>query len=393
MAAAVEAGYTDPSADITVYERMDRVGKKLLATGNGRCNYTNLNADVRNYYGRMPSFVKSALERYGVNDTVNFFNNIGVFPREEERGKLYPFSGQASAVLDALRNELARLGVNIVNADICSVSKTKKGFRLTDRTGNGYFCGRLIIAAGGCASPSLGSNGSGFDLLRSLGHHITELHPALVQLKTPTDEVKSLQGIKTEGMFTLLSENKVLGSDSGEILFTDYGLSGPPVFNLSVFAAGRKGLTAAIDLMSEYPLRNVYDILENRAQALSHLTMENYFTGLVNKRIGNIIARRAGIEKLSLPVKALDKELLWKMASLIKQLSFEVTGTKGFANAQVTAGGVLTSEFSPDTMESKLCSGLYCAGEIYDIYGDCGGYNLQWAWSSGRLAGRCAAEK
>jgi hypothetical protein len=391
MVAAIEAAYTNPELKTVIYERMDRVGKKLLATGNGRCNYTNLGATVDNYYGRSPEFVLNAFTEYTVDDTINFFNNLGVFPREEEAGKLYPFSGQAAAVLDALRNELDRLGIAALHADIKSVAKTKKGFKMTDSEGKDYFCDRLIMAAGGCASPSLGSNGSGYKLLESLGHHITSLAPALVQLKTPTDETKALQGIKIEGTLTVLSDEKVLGSDSGEILFTDYGISGPPVFQLSTLAARFKKLTASIDFMSEYPQRAVFDILENRAKTLSHLTMESYFVGLLNKRLGNIIARRAGIEKLSYPVSRLNKELLWKMTALIKDFRLEIVGTKGFANAQVTAGGVLTSEFSPYTMESKRCKGLYCAGEIYDIFGDCGGYNLQWAWSSGRLAGRSAA--
>ncbi len=392
MTAAIQAAYINPQLNITIYERMDRVGKKLLATGNGRCNYTNLNASLSNYYGKAPSFIQNAFQEFTVSDTINFFNNLGVFPKEEENGKLYPFSGQASALLDALRNELARLKVNIIHADIKSADKTKKGFKLTDSNSNIYFCDRLIVAAGGCASPSLGSNGSGFKLLEGMGHHITRLAPALVQLKTPTDEVKSLQGIKIEGTLTIMSNEEILASDSGEILFTDYGISGPPVFQLSTLAARFDRLTASIDFMSEYPQRNVYDILEGRMTALSHLTMENYFTGLLNKRLGNLIARRAGIEKLSYPVNRLNKELLWKMTALIKDFRLEITGTKGFANAQVTAGGVYTNEFSPFTMESKLCKGLYCAGEIYDIFGDCGGYNLQWAWSSGRLAGKCAAQ-
>jgi hypothetical protein len=395
MVAAIEAAYTAPQLNITIYERMDRVGKKLLATGNGRCNYSNLNASQVNYYGKAPEFVLNALTEYTVDDTLNFFNRLGIFPKEEENGKLYPFSGQASAVLDALRNELVRLNINIVNADIIGINKTKKGFKLSDKSNNIYYCDRLVVAAGGCASPSLGSNGSGYKLLEQLGHHITQLKPALVQLKTPTDEVKSLQGIKIEGTLTILSKTKngdeVLGSDSGEILFTDYGISGPPVFQLSTLTARYDKLVASIDFMSEYPQHNIYDILLGRKDALSHLTMESYFTGLLNKRLGNIIARRAGIEKLSYPVAKLTKKHLWKMTALIKDLRLDIIGTKGFANAQVTAGGVYTNEFSPYTMESKLCKGLYCAGEIYDIFGDCGGYNLQWAWSSGRLAGKNAA--
>lgn len=391
MIGAIQAAYASDEAKITIYERMDRVGKKLLATGNGRCNYTNLGACVSNYYGRNPAFVKNALESFTVNDAINFFNRLGIFPREEENGRLYPFSGQASAVLDALRNELARLEIPIIHADIKSAAKTSSGFKLTALNGSSFFSDRLIVAAGGCASPSLGSNGSGFRLLEGLGHHITELKPALVQMKTPTDEVKSLQGIKIEGTLTIMTRDKILGSNSGEILFTDYGISGPPVFQLSTYTARYKNIIASIDFMSEYSQKNVYDILENRKNTLAHLTMENYFTGLINKRLGNIIARRVGIQKLSFPVGSLDKDMLWKMTVLIKDFRLEITGTKGFSNAQVTAGGVLTKEFSSETMESRLCRGLYCSGEIFDIFGDCGGYNLQWAWSSGAVAGRNAA--
>lgn len=391
MISAIQAKYASGEVNVTIYERMDRAGKKLLATGNGRCNYTNMGAAVSNYYGKNPAFVKNALDSFSVEDTINFFNTLGVFPREEENGKFYPFSGQASAVLDALRNELIRLDVPIVHADIKKVTKTSKGFKLTSSQGDDYFCNRLIVAAGGCASPSLGSNGSGFKLLESLGHHTTELKPALVQMKTPVDEVKSLQGIKIEGTLTLMTKDKILGSEYGEILFTDYGISGPPVFQLSTYTARYNNITASIDFMSEYSQKHIYDILENRKECLPHLTMENYFVGLLNKRLGNIIARRAGIQKLSFPVSQLNKDLLWKMTVLIKDLRLEVIGTKGFANAQVTAGGIVTKDFSAETMESLLCKDLYCAGEVFDIFGDCGGYNLQWAWSSGATAGRNAA--
>ena len=392
MAAAVEAAHNNGNLSIIIFERMDRVGKKLLATGNGRCNYTNMGATEANYYGRDRSFVKAAFERYSVIDNINFFNAMGVFPREEENGKLYPYSGQASAVLDALRNELARLGVETKKSDIAEIVKTKTGFDIIDKDGDIYSCKKVILAAGGCASPSLGSNGSGFKILKAMGHSITELYPALVQLRTPVDEIKALKGIKIEGVLTMVANDKIVGSDKGEILFTDYGISGPPVFQLSTLTARYKQLTAAIDFMPEHSEKAVYDILEGRAKALSHLTMENYFVGLLNKRLGNIIARRAGIEKLSLPVSQLDRALLWGMSGAIKSFKLPVTGTNGFANAQVTAGGAVTDEFDDTTMESKLYGGLYCAGEILDIFGDCGGYNLQWAWSSGRLAGKSAAE-
>lgn len=388
MAAAIEAAYTNSNVEIVILEKLDRLGKKILATGNGRCNYSNMNTCTDNYYGRNKGFVSYALDEFTVENTVNFFNRIGVFPKEEKEGKLYPFSEQASAVSDALRNELSRLGIETVTGFYAEeIKKNKWKFKIASKDGRSISADRVIVAGGGCASPALGSDGSAFEILKKLGHTVTNTSPALVQLKTDPKEVKSLQGIKFTGRVSLIHKDNIISEEYGEVLFTDYGISGPPVFQLSVKAAFKKNLKAALDFMPEYSPKEVYDILEGRKECLGHLTMENYFGGLLNKRIGNIIARKAGIEKLSFKVSSLNRQLLWAMASLIKNFELEITGTKGFQNAQVTAGGVLTDEFDSRTMESRFIEGLYCCGEVFDIYGDCGGYNLQWAWSSGRLAG------
>lgn len=394
MAAAIEAAYTDAEIEIIIIERFDRLGKKILATGNGRCNYSNINAGINNYYGRNRNFASYALEEYSVNETINFFNCLGVFPKEEKEGKLYPFSDQASSISDALRNELARLKIKIITGFYAvEIKEKKKGFRIVSRENEVIEADKVIVAGGGCASPVLGSDGSAFKLLKNLGHTITETVPALVQLKTDPKEVKSLQGIKFTGKVSLIHKEKVIGEEWGEVLFTDYGISGPPVFQLSAKAAFKKNLSVFLDFMSEYSPKEVYDILESRKTCLSHLTMENYFTGLLNKRIGNLIAKKSGIEKLSYKVEKLTKQQLWEMVSFIKEYKLDITGTKGFQNAQVTAGGALTDEFDNKTMESRIVKGVYACGEVMDIYGDCGGYNLQWAWSSGRLAGRSAAKE
>lgn len=390
MAAAIKAKQTNNNAQVIVLEKMDRVGKKLLATGNGRCNYSNLNTSPRDYYGQQPHFVNYALKEFTVDYTVNFFNNMGVFPREESQGRLYPFSGQASAVLDALRCEMERLGVQVLtNALVKGVDIKKGGFKinLSDRVIN---CNKLIIACGGCASPKLGSDGSGFTLLKALGHNITALSPALVQMKTKPEQIKGLSGIRVPCNATLIYKDRVIANEYGEVQFTDYGLSGIAVFQLSL--AYKKGVIVSLDFMEEYPLKNVFDILWARRTCLEHLTMENYFNGLLNKRIGNIIARSCGIEKLSYKIADLDKDTVWRIAGCIKDMRFDIIGLKGFENAQATAGGVDTREFNSETMESRIINGLYCCGEIFDVVGSCGGYNLQWAWSSGMLAGKNAAD-
>lgn len=392
LAAAIEAKRCSPDTDVVILERLERIGKKILATGNGRCNYTNIGAGTNNYHGQDNSFVTYVLNEFTVDNTVNFFNQLGIFPREEEKGKLYPFSLQASSLLDALRYEVERLGIDVINNFyVENIQNNKKLFKLTAKDKRVVLCNKLIVAGGGCASKSLGSDGSCFKLMEKLGHTVTNLAPALVQLKTGVKETKALQGIKIYGTVSVIENDISTISEYGEILFTDYGVSGPPIFQISAKTAFKSNLKLSIDFMPEYNPKEIYDILISRKESLSHMTMENYFSGLLNKRLGNIMARRSGIEKLSYKVKDITDDIIWSMVKNIKEFILEVTGDNGFNNAQVTAGGILTSEFHNKTMESKIVKGLYACGEIMDIYGDCGGYNLQWAWSSGRLAGRSAA--
>lgn len=392
LAAAIEAKRTYPQLQVTILEKMDRVGKKILATGNGRCNYTNLNAQAANYYGTDSSFVTYALNEFTVDNTVNFFNQLGVFPKEEEQGKLYPFSLQASSVLDALRYEVQRLNIEVLNNFyVKDIKYNKKLFKLITKDNNVILANSVIAAGGGCASSYLGSDGSCFELLKALGHSITHIAPALVQLKTDVSQTKALQGIKVYGNVSVIENDRCITSEYGEILFTDYGVSGPPIFQISAKAAFKNDIKLSIDFMPEYNHKEIFDILQARKESLSYMTMENYFSGLFNKRLGNIISRRSGIEKLSFSAGDLDNTVLWKFVSNIKDFRLKVKGTNGFKNAQVTAGGASTEEFNNFTLESKLVKGLYACGEVLDIYGGCGGYNLQWAWSSGRLAGRSAA--
>ena len=394
MMSALSAVKQSEKLNIAVFERLDRVGKKILATGNGRCNFSNINTSVSHYHGQVPDFADYPLKEFTVDDTVNFFNTLGVFPREERDGRLYPFSLQASAVLDCLRNELSRRNINVYTSrKIIDIKHKGSVFRLSDQDKNSYTAKSVIIAGGGCASPSLGSDGSAFDLLKSLGHRMEKTYPALVQLRTDTEGIKGLKGIKTEAKVSLIHGDRIITAKQGELLFTDYGISGPPVFDISVELTGKKNASVEIDFMPEYDEKAVFEILKHRTGVLSHLTAENYFVGLLNKRVGNLIARRAGIQKLSMSVSEFTEVLLWKLAANIKHYSLNITGTQGYDNAQVTAGGISVAEFDNKTMESKVISGIFACGEVLDIYGDCGGYNLQWAWSCGYVAGRECALK
>ncbi len=370
--------------EVVIYERNSRVGKKILATGNGRCNITNAYADTANYHGEHPEFINSVKNSFWVNETIDFFSNIGVLLKEEDGGKMYPYSDTASSVLDALRRAAARSGaITECGGDVKRVTKTKNGFSLSFYGRDDAVCDRVIIACGGCAAPASGSNGSGYELLRQLGHRITPLSPSLVQIKTETETVKKLKGIKVNANVTIGSR-----SERGEVLFTDYGLSGPPIFSLSAYLGN--STFAELDIMPEYSFSELSDMLTRRKSMLGDVPLEEFFTGMLNKRVGQAMLKSAGIMPLSRLGENLSRQEIKKLAAMIKCWRFEIKGTMSWNNAQVTHGGAATSGFDSETLESKLVRGMYACGEVLDIDGDCGGYNLQWAWSSGYTAGRSA---
>lgn len=369
--------------NIVILEKMDRVGKKILATGNGRCNFTNIYSTYENYYGKDKLFTKYFLDRFSAKDTIDFFYNLGVLHTILEDGKVYPYSEQASSILDALRNKIDSLKISVkTEFEVKCLNIKKDKFKIVSNKGESILADKIIFATGGTASQNLGSNGSGIKILKSLGHTCTKLTPALVQLKTPPEKVKSLKGIKITGNLKMYSNNNFLKEEYGEILFTDYGISGPPVFQLSTLFARYNNLIGFIDFMPNFSEEEVFKILKDRKKILNYTNMENYFNGLLNKRLGNIIAKNSGIQKLSFLVKDLTDDILKNMTDLIKNYKLEILDTNGFNNAQVTAGGINTDEFNNKTLESKIIKGLFCAGEILDVVGDCGGFNLQWAWSS-----------
>ncbi len=384
LMAAIAAKRKDNS--VTVYERGKRVGRKILATGNGRCNMTNIYAGIDDYHGGDTGFMSYAAEHFWVGETIEFFSRLGVLTKVEDGGKVYPYSDSASAVLDVLRRAADGSGVETVcGFDVKTVERTKNGsFAVIGYSGQRKSADCVVVACGGKAAPDLGSCGAGYAILKQFGHTITELSPSLVQIKTDTEIVRKLKGIK-------IASSVRLGSfmADGELLFTDYGLSGPPIFSLSSRLGSEKYLL--IDIMPEYSFSDVSDMLGARAKMLCDVPLEDFFTGMLNKRVGQAILKTAGAAPLSRPSGSLAPQELKKIASAIKGWRFEIKGTMSWNNAQVTKGGADTSRFDPRTMESLLVRGLYACGEVLDIDGDCGGFNLQWAWSSGYIAGTSAA--
>lgn len=380
---AAEAGH-----NATVLERQSRVGRKLLSTGNGRCNLSNRHISIENYHGTEPDFSGFAIGAFGFKDTMSYFRKLGLITVSEPDGRAYPFSDQAGSVVDVLRLTADGLGVDILtNADVTSVRRENGGFDISfgDKAVSAQ---KLIVCCGGLAGRKLGGTASGYELLESLGHSRTKLRPALVQITTDTAFVRSLKGVRAQAEIKLKKSGFPVAHSCGEVQFTDFGLSGPSVFEISrdasVFPGG---LAVSLDLLPGIERRALEALIAARCGNLPALTAENLLTGTLHNRLGRTVIRYAGLS-LSLPLTKLDKTMVERVAAAVKSFSLEVTGTLDFDSAQVTAGGIRTSEFKPETLESRIVPGLYAAGEVLDIDGDCGGYNLQWAWSSGRLAGK-----
>jgi predicted Rossmann fold flavoprotein len=382
-------------ADVTILEKNPRVGKKILATGNGRCNFTNINADAGYYHGNNPKFTYSALSNFTVDDTIRFFDKLGIAHKVEDFGKVFPMSDQASSVLDVFLYELNQLGVNVVcDANVKDIRKNGK-FIMKLEDGKVYKSDRVIITTGGKAMPSSGSDGSGYDLAARLGHTIIDIFPALVQLKLEGPFFKRLDGVKFVGTAEIIHNNKSVAIDRGDILFTNYGVSGPPILQISrkageLLKAGQEVYLkiTIMDMMLKDELRT---FLKKRWQISSPKPLDFSLVGLINKRLIPVVLMEAGINDMGRPVANLSAKEQERIIDILTDWRFKIRGTRSWPSAQVTAGGVDTKEINQDTMESKLVEGLFFAGEIIDIDGQCGGFNLQWAWSSGYIAGQNAA--
>ena len=387
MMAAIAAA-ENKNADVHIFERQARVGKKLSATGNGRCNLTNRSPAP--YMGEAPDFGNFALTSFGVAETLRYFARLGLYTVTEESGRVYPYSDQANSVVDVLRLGLEKENITVhLGCEIEKAEKTQDGFRLFTTEGD-YFCNKLIIACGGIAGSKLGGTMSGYRLLSAFGHKSTRLRPSLVQLTSDSAFLPSLKGVRANGEVKILRDGALFAQSLGEIQFTEKGLSGPVIFEVSRDACeGRGKWVAEIDLLPDVTAETLTNML--RVRKNTHLSSEELFTGILHNRLGRVVTKEAGIGNC--PISYLSEQELTEAAQMCKHFSFRLTGTLGMEAAQVTAGGVLTKDFDPQTMESRLMPGLYACGEVLDIDGKCGGYNLQWAWSSGYLAGKSAGEE
>ena len=395
MMAAIAAA--EEGASVFLYERNDRVGKKILSTGNGKCNFSNRTLTDYCYYGSEPQKRREVLEFFDSEQTVAFFRKAGMLIKDKE-GYLYPASEQASTVLDILRIQLNEKGVHVLTERMVTAierQKSRKGF-LVHTDGESARYDKVILSCGGKAAPKTGSDGNGYRLAQSLGHSIIPAVPALVQLRCKEDWLKSVAGVRQDAEAVLYLNGKEVGRERGELQLTEYGISGILIFQLSRLASygllQKKRVTVDIDFLPDFTMSRYNEFVRERMQQKkSHKTVEEFFTGMLNKKLMLLFIRLAGL-KVGDSCDEADSSKMEKVFALCRKLSLTVMATNSFEQAQVCAGGVPLKEVSSD-LESLVAEGLFLTGELLDVDGKCGGYNLQWAWASGYLAGKRAAEK
>lgn len=395
LTAAIQAARK--GANVLILEHMDKAGKKILATGNGKCNFTNQKQGIACYRGENPAFVLPALEQFGLKETLDFFEELGIYGVSKRDGYYYPSSGQAASMREVLLMECRRLSVAIAyEIGIRSIQKEKSTFLF--HTKQGIFKSRTcILATGGKTAKKTGSDGSGIPYIVGFGHKLTDIVPALVQLQGKQSFFKEIAGIRAEIKAELYIEQEKIAEDSGELQLTEFGVSGIPIFQVSRYAA--YGLLRQKQVAVK--LNFLRGLSQEQAERLMHQrflihgegkTAEEALIGLFPEKLNRVFLRESRIP-LEKPAQSCSEKERKRLVSQVQNFKVDIVGTKGFEAAQVTAGGVDTREIRSETMESKLVPGLFFAGEVIDVDGMCGGYNLQWAWSSGTVSGRAAAAR
>ena len=395
MLAGITALETNPDIHVIIFDQKDILGKKILSTGNGRCNLTNKNMSLDYFRSDEPQLISSVLKAFGYSDTIRFFENLGLLMKSRN-GYIYPRCDQASVVRSVLDNRLKELGAFRRENAVTSICRTKKGFQI--ETGSEKIqADRIILSAGGKASSKLGSDGSGYTLVKSLGHSVVPVVPALVQLKVKDFAFQKASGVRTDAKVTALINGRMAASDTGELQITNYGISGIPVFQVSRYISRalyeKKNAQVMIDFLPELEEASLRELFSKKLQHLSEnqkAKPEDLLTGILHTKLIPEILRISGI-RFSAKLNMIKRAELTRLCEVIKSCRLNISDTNGFDNAQVSAGGVSLKEVDMETMQSCITKDLYLAGELLDVDGICGGYNLQWAWATGYLAGKHAA--
>lgn len=376
LVAALELAMRGKAGEVVLLERLDRVGKKLIATGNGQGNLYNVNDGIEHYANGQ--FARSALSRFGASSAEAFYRSLGVLPAVKPDGRAYPAGYQASAVLDLMRARLAFYGVEIRTEAFVTAVRREKGLFLLSYGKETVAARKVLLAAGGKAAKQFGTDGAAYALAQSFGHTVTPTAPSLVQLITEREPIRGLKGVKADCVVSVLRGGRTVKSARGELLFTDYGVSGNAVFSVSG-AAAEGACALSLSFLPDVSEEELEAALTEKVRNAPYLPFGEILTGILPKQLGRVVVKRAG-------------ETLADVASAVKDFRLAVEGTLDFSAAQVTKGGVSVREVDPTTMESRLEKGLFFSGEILDVDGDCGGYNLLWAYASACAAAEGMAQ-
>lgn len=381
-------------ARVVLFEKQKMIGRKIRATGNGRCNITNRNIDVSFYHGRNPQFVRNVFGRFGLEETVAFFRDAGIPFVELESGRLYPASLQATSVTRIFEYELERLGVEVrLHRKIERIDPLDGTHRLTTAGQEREDFDAVILAAGGCAYPQLGASRSGYELASMLGHTVHDPFPSILPVTITLKALHRLEGIKRDCSVSVLRSGRLVDRSTGELLFTKYGISGPAALEVS------RSINESLE-SGEVPDIVIDFFPDTGAPEIDSLLSELWsdaerpvslsLRGVLRDRLCETLIRICGIDP-AVPVKSLSARQKAEIAGVLKGLRLRPGAPRPFGEAVVAAGGVDVGEVNPVSLESKLVRGLHITGELLDIDGDSGGYNLQFAWSTGALAGAAAA--
>ncbi len=392
MLAAIVAA--EAGERVILLEGSGKLGRKILISGNGRCNLTNRAADdLRHYHGTHPRFVRSALDQFRLDETLAFFADLGIEFREEKRQRLFPVSDQAQAVVDLLADRMSCLGVRVeTHAKVVGIGRVPGAARFALRAAEGqcYTGARVILASGGVSLARLGADRSGMDLAVAMGHQLTDLKPGLVPLISPEKYVARMQGLKVRAEVRVALKGGREVGDTDDLLFTKYGVSGFAILNLSARLVPELKTQQAVLRVNFFPGRSpeaISQLLKERWQRHPHRSLALSFAGLLSSKLVHPLLNHLGFDAAQ-RVDQLGKSARWQLAQHLTNWPIAVSGPRPFDYAEVTIGGISTEDVNPDTLESFLVPGLYFAGEMVDVHADLGGFNFQWAWASGVLAGR-----
>lgn len=381
---------------IIILERMDRIGKKILATGNGRCNLSNENISSEKYSSSTPEILAKMITKMQPSVTLDFFHKLGLFCRTDADGRIYPYCNQASVVLDVLRGYISMVNIPVYcSCNIKSISRTPYGFLISMENHEPIYTRNVMLSTGGCAAPQLGSDGSGFGYARMFGHSINTLRPCLVSIESNTID-RSLKGVRTHCKASLFKADVLVAQDTGEVQFVEHGVSGIPIFQLSRFFDQTKNSYEYIiylDFFPEIAHESLLNEISSRLINGRKNSIIDCFTGMLNNRLMLFLLKQLyPLSLINVKVDHISENDIKSIVDGLKRFPIIPVKSLSWDKAQATKGGIPLNEINHETCESLICPNLYFAGEILDVVGECGGYNLHWAWNTGMLVGKAISK-